>query len=100
MLFDVLEVFIVIIICWGKINNNNDNNRAVDVYGISFPVLIYLFLTILFPVTPLNEHYRIVFFASKTVAGSVSTLCNPLHVHKTDKPVEVWDRSAFWVTRQ
>ena len=38
-------------------------------------------------------------FASKRVAGSVSTLCNPPYT-ENDKPVEVRDWSAIWVTRE
>ena len=46
----------------------------------------------------LKEHYR-TGFASKTVAGSVSTSCSPPYTY-TYKPVEVWDRSTIWVTRE
>ena len=38
-------------------------------------------------------------FASN-FAGSVSTLCSPPYYTQTDKPVEVRDRSAMWVTRE
>ena len=39
------------------------------------------------------------FVANQTVSGSVSTLCNPQQIW-TDKPVEICDWSAIWVTRR
>ena len=44
-----------------------------------------------------KEHCRIG-FANKTVVGSASTLCNPTYT--STGPVEVWDRSAIWATRE
>ena len=37
--------------------------------------------------TNFKKHYRFLFFANKTVASTVITLCNPAYT-RTDKPVE------------
>jgi hypothetical protein len=56
----------------------------------------YCWLILLIFFKWLKENY-IIGLARKQNAGSISTSCNPPYT-QTDKPVEVRDRSAIWVT--